>query len=308
MKCLVIINAHSVRRNVRKNIDYIKERLLTKFDFVDIVFSEYKGHIKHLVSVNAGSYHTIVVCGGDGSVHEAVNGLTMNENDCILGLIPSGTVNDYARNLGLSKNIDVCLNAILDGQFEYTDLLKNNNEIGVYVCGFGVFTGVSYDTSQKDKRLIGKIAYVLNGIKQFFLEKNMPVEVEIDDEKFECNTALVLAYNSKSIAGMPIDTLADITDGKLDVVIFYDKPNKKIISFATLFRIIRMFLFGVKNIRKCKNVILRSVDNLKITGKEPIIVNMDGEKAEECDINLSILHKRFKVYANKRKKCGKKSK
>lgn len=301
MKCLVIINAHSVRKNVSKNIDYIKERLSTKFETVDILFSEYKGHIRDLVSTNSSTYHTIIVCGGDGSIHEAVNGIVEHENDCTIGLIPSGTVNDYARNLGLSKNIDVCLDAIIDGEYEYTDLLKNNSEIGVYVCGYGVFTGTSYDTRQWGKRLIGKIAYVLNAIKQFFLEKNLPVTIEIDEEKFECNSALVLAYNSKSIAGLPIDTLADITDGKLDVVIFYDKPNRKKISFATLFRICKMFLFGVKSIRKSKNVILRSTDNLKIKGSEPIIVNMDGEKAEECDVNLTVLHKRFKVYAYKRK-------
>lgn len=308
MKCLVIINAHSARRNVRNNIEYIKSRLLTKFDFVDIVFSEYKGHIKDLVCENSSIYHTIVVCGGDGSIHEAVNGLLEHENDCILGLIPSGTVNDYARNLGLSKNIDVCLDAILDGEYEYTDLLKNNSEIGVYVCGLGVFTGTSYDTKQKDKKIIGKIAYVLNGIKEFFLSKNKWFEVEINDKKFNINASLVLAYNSKSIAGMPIDMLADITDGKLDVVIFYDKPNRKRISLATLIRICRMFLFGVKNIKKCKNVILCSINNIKITGKEPIVINMDGERAEEYDMNLSVLHKRFKVYANKKGKLRKKNK
>lgn len=308
MKCLVIINAHSARRNVRNNIDYIKNRLLTKFEIVDIVFSEYKGHIKDLMEANASLYHTIVVCGGDGSIHEAVNGLHNVDSDCILGLIPSGTVNDYARNLGLSKNIDVCLNAILDGEYEYTDLLKNNNEIGVYVCGFGVFTGTSYETKQKDKKIIGKIAYVLHAINQFFFERNIPINVEIDGEEFELNSSLVLIYNSKSIAGMPIDGLADITDGKMDAVILYDKPNKKKISIGTLFRIFRMFLFGVKNIRNSKNVILRSVSNIKITGKEPIIVNMDGEKAEESDVNLSVLHKRLKVYVNKGNRFGKKVK
>lgn len=297
-----MVNAHSVRRKFLKKLDYIRNRLSTKFDAVDIIFSERKGHINELVKMNANVYHTIIVCGGDGSVHEAVNGLLDTKTDCTFGLIPSGTVNDYARNLGLSTNIDVCINAVLDGNYEYTDLLLNNGEMGVYVCGFGVFTSSSYETKQKDKKIIGKIAYVFNGIKQLFTAKNIPVNIEIGDEKFELNSSLVLAYNSKSVAGMPIDLLADITDGKLDVVIFYDKPGKKKVSIGTFFRIFKMFLFGVKTVKNGKYVMVRSTDKIKISADSPLDVNMDGERATSSDMDLKVLQKRLKVYARDSKK------
>lgn len=301
MKCLVVVNAHSVRKKLLKKLDYIRDRLSTRFDAVDIIFSERKGHIEELVKLNALTYHSIIICGGDGSLHEAVNGLLdVKTSTCILGIIPSGTVNDYARTLGLSKSLDVCLDAIIEGNYEYTDLMLNNGELGIYVCGFGAFTSSSYETNQKDKKIIGKIAYVLNGIKQIFTVKNIPVEITIDDEKLEKNVGLVLAYNSKSVAGMPIDLLADITDGKLDVVIFYDKPGKKRVSFGSFIKMVKMFFCGVESIKNGKHVLVRSIENIKITAKEPLKINMDGERAESSDINLKVLQKRLKIYAAKK--------
>lgn len=301
MKCLVVVNAHSVRKKLLKKLDYIRERLSTRFEAVDIIFSERKGHIEELVKKNALLYHSIIICGGDGSLHEAVNGLLdVKTSTCILGIIPSGTVNDYARTLGLSKNLDVCLDAIVAGNYEYTDLMLNNGELGIYVCGFGAFTSSSYETNQKDKKIIGKIAYVLNGIKNIFTVKNIPVEITIDDEKFEKNVGLVLAYNSKSVAGMPIDLLADITDGRLDVVVFYDKPGKKHVSFASMLRMVKMFFFGVESIKNGRHVMVRSIESMKITSSEPLKINMDGERAESSDINLKVLQKRLKIYAAKK--------
>ena len=297
MKCLVVVNPNSGRGRILRKLDLIKSRLCTKFDAVDIMYSKAKGHIKEIIKLNVKNYHTIIVCGGDGSIHEAVNGYVAVKSDCTLGFIPCGTINDFAKNLGFSRDVNKCLDIIVNGNVDYVDLINNNGITGAYVCTFGTFTSCSYATSQRDKKFIGSIAYVCYAIRDFFIAKNKQVNILLNGKTVQKNVSLALVFNSRTIGGLSIDKRANLKDGKLELVVFCDKPNKTRISWASFFRIFKVFLFGKDSIKPNENIIIESVSNVKIYAEDKLDVNMDGEKVDAQDINVSILPKRLKVYA-----------
>lgn len=297
MKCLIVVNPNSGRGRILKKLNLIKSRLCTKFDAVDIMYSKAKGHIKEIVELNVKNYHTIIICGGDGSIHEAVNGYVSVKSDCTLGFIPCGTINDFARNLGFCRDVNKCLDIILDENVEYVDLINNNGITGAYVCTFGTFTSCSYATSQRDKKFAGAVAYVFYAIRDLFFAKNKIVKIEVNGQTIQKNVSLALVFNSRTIGGLNIDKRADLKDGKLELVVFCDKPNKKRISLSSFFRIFKVFLCGKDKINPSENIISESISSVKIYAEEKLDVNMDGEIVDVKDINVSILPKRLKVYA-----------
>ena len=299
MNCLVVVNKNSGKGRIIKKLDLLKNRLSEKFDDVSMVFSEYRGHIQEIVKANCNLYHTIVVCGGDGSFHEAING-ACGCDSCNIGYIPTGTVNDFANTLKIPKNVDRALDIILAGNIKSYDLMENIGELGAYVCGFGLFTSASYNAKQKNKKRFGKVAYFTYSFKELFTSHNIPAVIEMNGESFEKNIALALVVNSQSVAGMKFNRRADIEDGKVDVILICDKQNRKKTSLRALFRIFRLFVFGINSLSKNKYVVLAKAQKLKIEPKTKIEINMDGEKAKSNIINIEVKQKRLKIYVKEK--------
>ena len=113
---------------------------------------------------NGAEYDLLVCTGGDGTLNEAVSGLMHLPEDKRppLGYIPGGTVNDVAATLCLSKNVVTAAQDIIGGKPFAMDVGSFcGTKWFVYVAAFGLFTDVSYETSQEDKRAFGRLAYLL---------------------------------------------------------------------------------------------------------------------------------------------------
>lgn len=294
MKCLFVANPESGKGKIVKKKDYIISRLKQKFEVVDYVQTERAGHLTEIIEERYANYDCVVVSGGDGTVNETVTALAEKPNAPIIGYIPSGTVNDVARTLGISRNVKKAVDIIINGKpFEY-DIMKINQRYGIYVCGFGMFTTSSYKTKQSAKRKMGKFAYVLDSVKEFFVSKPINFEFESSNKCISGATALALFINSRSVAGMRFNKDANLQDGTVDVVVFLEK--KKRVSFATKLRIFKMFLFGINSVKKSKQVEVFECKSARVKVGDAV-VNLDGENGGQGDFDLDTINKGITIYA-----------
>ena len=277
----------------KKQNDKIVSRLKEKFEIVDFVETQYKNHLTEIVNSKYKEYDTIVVTGGDGTLNEAVNALAEKEDAPKLGYIPSGTCNDVARTLNIPKNVDKALDLIIKGEtFEY-DLMKINNRYCIYICGIGIFTATSYDTKQKYKRKMGRIAYFFGGISDALVGKTFKVNINCEELNFEGTGALLLFINSRSVGGFKMNKGAQLNDGKVDACLIHEKKARKRVSFMNKVRIAKLFLFGYKRMKNNSHIKVFSVSDASV--RSCTYINQDGECGECTDFVLKVIHKGVKI-------------
>lgn len=294
MKCLFVANPQSGKGKIVKKKDYIISRLKQKFEEVDYLETQHAGHLTQIIECSYSNYDCIVVSGGDGTVNETVTALADKPNAPTIGYIPSGTVNDVARTLSIPKNVKKAVDIIINcDPFEY-DVMKVNDRFGIYVCGFGMFTSSSYKTKQAAKRRLGKFAYVVDSVKEFFVSHPIAFEFKSEQINLCGSAALMLVVNSRSVAGMRFNKRASLQDGQADVVVFLE--DKKNVSLATKLRIFKMFLFGINSVRKSKHVAVFQCGqaHVKVDGTP---INLDGENGGQGTFDLKMINKGIKIYA-----------
>ncbi len=296
MDCLVIINKNSGKGKILKKIDYIKDILSQKYDKIDVIFSERRGHITELAKENGDKYSTIVICGGDGSFHELINGIMACEKKCKVGYIPTGTVNDFAKSLKIPHSLKKCLKLITDGKTKKIDLIKNHDEYACYECGFGIFTSASYSVEQSKKKKLGALAYYIYSIKELFNSKTIPCNIETEKENYQENINLALIVNSRSVSGMKFNKNANLQDGKVDIFLFTGKSDK--VRIRNILHIFKLFLFGVNSLRRDKGVKILQVAKIKISPLIDIHINVDGEMSKYGSVDVVVEKQAFEIFCS----------
>lgn len=181
-----------------------------------------RGDLTDFLVREAGHYDLVACAGGDGTLNEAVSGLMQLDRRPPLGYIPGGTVNDVAATLGLSRNPVEAARTIVTGTPYAIDIGSlGPDRWFTYVAGFGAFTDVSYQTPQQDKRIFGRLAYLINGVKSLGEIRPIQVRMEADGQVIEdevllglvCSTTSVGGFRAKSDMGVKLD------DGLFEVLL-----------------------------------------------------------------------------------------
>ena len=108
----------------------------------------------------------MVVAGGDGTVNYVVNAMKNKGLDIPLGVIPAGTANDFAGALGMSHQPLEAARQIASGAVDRVDCGCVNGLYFVNIFSFGIFTTTSQRTPDQRKHKIGKLAYLIEGVKE----------------------------------------------------------------------------------------------------------------------------------------------
>ena len=288
MNCLFIYNPVSGRGKIDKKLDRIVRSLSARFDKVDVYRTQCAGDMTQAVGKNAEKYDAIVFSGGDGSFNEAVQGLASARRVPLFGYIPSGTVNDVARSLGIPKSLRGALKVIRTGKSEHIDCMKVNDRLAMYICAAGIFTSVPYTTPQAQKKMIGKLAYAVEGIrKDLFFE---PFDVTVSDgtRTETTQTAFVVIVNGRYVAGMPLNGGASMTDGKIECAVIRQRKKP---GFWRRIRVIlslaHLFLLGYRV--KEKMITRFSGSRIEVHAEEGVRWTYDGECGDAGDITVEVL-------------------
>lgn len=228
----------------------------------------YKDAYKKVKHLEEG-YDLVVCSGGDGTLDEVVTGMMRRKNRIPIGYIPTGTTNDFASSLRISKNIMSAAYASVNGEPFACDVGTFNNDIFVYVAAFGLFTDVPYQTDQTLKNLLGHAAYVLEGMKRIINIPSYKIKVTHDGEVLEDEFMIGMVSNSNSVAGFKGITGKTVLfdDGEFEVTLIKRPKNpielQSIITALLVekFDTPQMYTFKAKHITfECKEEIPWTLD------------------------------------------------
>ena len=262
----IITNPISGRKkNSRKKLqgvfDYLNENNIE----YKLYESQYYRHpvelARQITTENDGG--NLIVIGGDGTFNEVLNGV-VNFPKWNIGLIPSGSGNDFASIIGLSKKTPVeSLKTILKNEVKPIDYIKVNDMVCVNVLGTGIDVDVLMNF-EKHKKLKGSFRYFISLLESLTHLRWYEFDVSIDDGPFEHKKGLIVALcNGQNIGGgIPVCPKACPSDNKLNFV--YVSEFKKITLLGKLLKLMSGNIFKIKEAQHivCKKAVFRDKTNL----------------------------------------------
>ena len=243
---------------------------------VDIVRTPGPGEATRLTraAVDEG-YGRIIAIGGDGTVHEVVNGLFGSRVE--LAIVPLGSANDFAAALRIPEWRSAARLAAT-GKARAVDIATANGRAFANCAGVGV-DAAGARVVARHKQLVGRLAYFTAAVRTLATYRPRPLRVRVDGEVIDGRHLLVVAANGERFAnGMRIAPGASVDDGLLDLCIIGDTSLLE--SIALLARVYRGAHVGRPKVR-----MLRARD-LVIEQEGPLPVQLDGElsRAERIEV------------------------
>lgn len=220
-KLLFVINGHSGKGQIKNKLLEIIDLMIKAGYTVEVHTTQEREDAVRVVREQAKDYDLVVCSGGDGTLDEAVTGMMLGEADVPLGYIPAGSTNDFANSLGIPKDMLQAAKTAVEGTPFRCDVGEFNGDYFIYVAAFGIFTDVSYATSQEMKNVLGHAAYILEGAKRLPSIKSYSMRVEHDGEVLEGEFLLGMITNSTSVGGFKGLTGKDVEldDGLYEVTL-----------------------------------------------------------------------------------------
>jgi diacylglycerol kinase (ATP) len=186
-----------------------------------VVVRKKKAMRRHVAAAVADGVEVVVTVGGDGAVLQSIQGLA--ESPAALAIVPLGTGNLVATNLGIPKRLDRAIGVILDGAQRTIDLghasLDGKERVFAVACGVGFDAEVMDATSSRQKRRWGRIAYVASAIGRAVRVRTVEHMITIDGEQATLAASQVFVANfGRTGLGLQPRMQVVPDDGILDVV------------------------------------------------------------------------------------------
>jgi diacylglycerol kinase (ATP) len=247
--------------------------LLNKFRKMGIqheaLFTEKAGHARDLVANWADNVDVVVAVGGDGTVNEVINGIMdSGRKERGLAVFPSGTADDFARNMNIPRDKDDALKVML-GEYDKTiDLMLVNDRYAGVTVGIGLDAEIAYRSyGSKHLRML---AYWYHGLSM--LLRPMPVyklAIDVLDQHFEGDFEMVIAGNASTYGRyLKILPEARMDDGVIDLGMF--RPMRRM---KTLFQF-SLLLAGKHNAKEFTKF---TTSSMVIEVIEDVYAQFDGE-------------------------------
>jgi diacylglycerol kinase (ATP) len=279
-------NAYNIFKLVKSILD--KEQIE-----IESYLSQSKGDIERFITnEDLSEFDGICVIGGDGTIHEAIEGLMQSEKSkyLSLGIIPAGSGNAFAEDLGLREPLDG-LESIIIGNISRIDVMRiktsHNINYAVNIIGWGMASNVNILAEKL--RWLGNIRYSIASILSILKVKLQTVNIIIENQVFDGKTAFFIALNTIHTGkGMKMAPKAKLNDGLIDIILL-----KK----ASRLRILKIFLqlFSGKHIYD-PLVQYMQVKSFSINSENDSL-NIDGENIGKTPIEVSIERNAIQLFA-----------
>ncbi len=283
-KILLAYNPVSGSAVFRKKLDEIIESLQRRKILPVIYRTRAENSAEEFFEcVKISDVQGILAAGGDGTLHRVINWMKKFEINLPVGIIGSGTSNDFATHLKIFDT-EKYFDAIAENKIRPIDLgLVDGGEFFINVASAGVFTSIAHEVDSRQKNALGKIAYYLRGIGELPKFKTVELEIKADEKIFQLEAFLFLVLNSPAVAGMKkISDVAKIDDGKLDFLALKKCSPRK------LFTVTQKLLAG-KCIDSDPNIFYLQAKTFEIKSSANLISDLDGEVGGKLPIKIETL-------------------
>ena len=227
----------------------------------------------------------IVAAGGDGTVNQVANGLA--DRKAALGVLPMGSVNVFAMELGLPlHNLRRCWDIIEDTNIRQIDLPIANGRYFVQLAGVGLDAQVVKETSLAFKRSFGPLSYLISAAQ---IAARQPPKLFIESEETSVEEgSFVLVGNGRLYGGpFPFFKHAIVDDGLFDVVVF------KRLGYLEIVKYLQDVVFSSDI--KVPEIEYFQTRQLRITSEQDVPLELDGELAGNCPVDFRIRGKALRV-------------
>lgn len=226
-KMLFIFNPRAGKAKIKNNLYEIVDIFVKAGYEVTVYPTQEAGDAVRAVREKKSGYDILVCSGGDGTLDEVVNGMVQSGKGLPIGYIPAGSTNDFAGSLGIPRDMIKAAEIIVSGQNYPCDIGIFNEESFVYIAAFGLFTDVSYETSQEVKNVLGHMAYILEGMKRLPSVKAYRLKVSYGDTVMEDEFIFGMVTNSISVGGFKRITgkYVELDDGEFEVTLIKKPSN-----------------------------------------------------------------------------------
>lgn len=305
-----IVNPNSRCGNALRVWNKVEPMLQEENISYETFFTEYPRHAQEIaeqITENKESKN-IVVLGGDGTLNEVINGISFSTPTTI-GYIPTGSGNDFARSLRISKDPKTAMRQILNpSYYRYLDYGVTTYDIeDLKHRRFAVSSGIGYDAGVCEtivngtvKRLLnfihlGKLVYLVSGIRQLFHLHPVNGELVLDGVKkiHLHNVAFISAHiHCFEGGGFKFAPKADPADGQLDLCV---------VHHSSALRLIPVLLCGLLGRHAgLKGVQLYRCREAELSVTEPLPVHTDGEcLAHQKNLLFSCVSKQIRIISQK---------
>ena len=281
-KTCVILNPAARSERARRWEKWLRARCSEAFFCATVEAGDAQSRAREAV---VEGYESIVAAGGDGTIHEVANGIA--GSSAALGLMPMGTMNVFANELGLPANdLGRCWDIICRGRTREIDLPTANGRHFVQLAGVGLDAQVVKETSRALKRNFGPLSYLISAA-QIAGRKPPRLLIEAEEAMTE-EGSFVLVGNGRLYGGpFPFFKHAALDDGLLDVLVF------KQLGYLEIIKYLQNVIFTSKI--TTPEVEYFQTRRLRVSSAEDVPVELDGELMGGCPVEFQIQPPRLKV-------------
>lgn len=225
----------------------------------------------------------VLACGGDGTVNEVVSGVAAADalDDVELGVVPAGTGNDFAGNVGVGS-VEDAIEVAQSGERRRLDLGFADGDVFVNSCMGGLIAVASEDTDDEAKARIGSLAYALQAVADARDYEGPTLEVRVGeshDPAWSGQAIVLLIGNGRRFLGGGRGQ-ADLEDGLLEVVIVEEASALDYLADDALGRLLH---------RKPSHVTRLKTEELAVSTVEGRMeFSLDGEVVERSTLDAVV--------------------
>ena len=293
-KVLIIYNPVSGTKSnkamISQLLNYYKLNNINYF----LLKTEYKNHAKEFCANNSlAEYDDLIVCGGDGTFNEVINGVVINKNkkNPRLGFLPGGTGNSFMHDLN-AVDPNKAINKIIKNNSDTLDILKltyNNKTIYSFnIVGWGLVTDILILAEKM--RFLKSIRYNVASLFYILTAKGKKIKFIIDNNKIynEKYLFILICNTIHTGKGMKAAPKAKFNDGQLDIV-----SVKSQISF---FQLIKLFtkIFTGKHIHS-PFVDYINAQTINLIPENNEVLNVDGDARGGTPVKIEILKNKLSI-------------
>jgi YegS/Rv2252/BmrU family lipid kinase len=288
MRTRLIVNPAAGQGRPRRNLTHLRHCLRDYGFKVETVLTHRVGEATVAAREAAQSgYDCVLVGGGDGTVNEVVNGLAGTE--VALGVVPLGTGNVFAHNIGVPISIEGACEAMARGTVRQVDLGKANGRYFLLMAGIGFDAQVVQEVQPQLKSLLRGFAYVLSTLNNVFRYQTSRMRITLDGKhEMSLPAWLVMVGNVSSYAwNIKVTSFARIDDGYLDVCIF---PHRgRLVGVRQAIRTL------VGQHIAYREVEYHRAQRIHIVSTPPVPVQLDGDAHTITPVDIHVVHRALNV-------------
>ncbi|MBP9920883.1 MAG: YegS/Rv2252/BmrU family lipid kinase [Proteiniclasticum sp.] len=227
-------------------------------------------------------YSQILIAGGDGTVDILINYMMERDIKLPIGILPMGTANDYAKYIGIPKDISKALEKMFRLPSMKMDVGKINEKYFINVASTGLLTDVSQKTNSELKNAIGKLAYYIKGLEQIPTFRKIPVKFTSEEKTYDGDMYALLVFNGRTAGNLDFAYKSKANDGLLDVILIKA-------SFKEIVPLLAKMLRG-DHLEDPVGLLYFQTKELFIeTTDELIVSDIDGERGPDFPLHIQCI-------------------